>query len=113
MAVGNPVSEEQARAIADNTARVWLRERNAGHLANLEALSCPSEQRRGNVKVEIDALTRGKRDSPVTVLSTGSFARLDSEWRLSTHFLNGGAIFTFKDLAGELRVCDIGPAAIP
>lgn len=113
MAVRDSMSEEQAHAVADNTVRVWIRERNAGHVANLEALSCPSGMRRGTLAAEIDGLHAGQRDVPVEINTTGAFGRFGPVWTLSTHFRDAAAVFSFRVLGDELRVCDINAAPIP
>lgn len=113
MAVSDSMSEEQAHAVAANTVRVWIRERNAGHVANLEALSCPAGMRRGTLATEINLLHAGRRGVPMEVNTTGAFGRFGPGWTLSAHFRENAAVFAFRVLDNELRVCDIDAAPIP
>jgi hypothetical protein len=100
MAASESMSDEQARGVAVNTARVWLRERDAGHVANFEALTC-----RGQLLGDLEHAKR--HDSMNQVIdATGSFTRDGSAWKLDTSFTNGNDVtWKFEIVDGGLRVC--------
>lgn len=113
MAANESMSDEQARTVADNTVRVWVRERNAGHLANLEALSCPANMRHGTLAGEIDDLKKRLPVKPMQIIAVGALVRNGSVWTLNTHFVGPSVMFTLRVFDGELRVCDIDAAPVP
>ena len=100
--------------MADNSVRVWVRERNAGHLANLQALTC-LEGAAGTVAEEVKALKNHEPVKvPINIVSTGGFARHGSAWTLNTHFASGVSFeFVLVVERGELRVCRIAAAPVP
>ncbi|WP_156746179.1 hypothetical protein [Mycobacterium sp. 1423905.2] len=113
MAVTDSMTDAQAYEAANTTVRAWVRERNARHLANLEALTCPDNV--GTVTAEVNAV---KNHEPVGkdmhVVSTGAFDRHDSLWTLNTHFINDvGVQFVLGVRHGELLVCRIAAAPVP
>ncbi len=114
MKADGSMSDAQARSIAENTVRVWIRERNAAHLANLEALTC-SNDAAGTVVEELDSIRNNDTDRiPLNIAATGVFARHGSTWTLNTHLVNGISMeFVLAMQDGELRVCRIASAPIP
>ncbi|OBK12695.1 hypothetical protein [Mycobacterium asiaticum] len=111
-AVTDSMTDAQAREAADTTVRAWVRERNAGHLANLEALTCPDSE--GTVTDELNAVRRHERMPAMQVVSTGAFGRQGSLWALSTHFSNDKSVqFVLGVRRGELLVCRIAAAPVP
>src|ERR1700743_1392835 len=113
MAATESMSDDQARAVADNTGRGGIRERTAGHRANREALSCPPQLRHGTLAVEINDVEARRNTGAMEISVTGGFARNGSIWTLNTHFNSAGVMFTLRVLDGELRVCDIDAAPVP
>lgn len=106
MAASESMAEEQARAVADTTVRVWMRERNEQHLDNLEALSCPD--RDGLLAKEVDAVKNGEMTIAYGFTATARFLRHGPAWTLDVFFTpNKGAMFTLRIMDGELRVCRI------
>lgn len=112
MSASEDMTDEQARGVADNTVRVWVRERNAGNVANLKALSCPDTDN-GALRREIDSAEQGDRSNPPHIAATGSFTRNADQWALVTMFDDGGAYFTLRVTDGRLLVCQIDSAPIP
>ncbi|MFV8320447.1 hypothetical protein [Mycobacterium sp. 23] len=112
-AVGDSMTEAQAYEAADSTVRAWVRERNARHLANLEALTCPDSE--GTVTSEVDGVRKNEPvGKPMRVVSTGALARHESLWTMSTHFDNDVSLqFVLGVRQGELLVCRIASAPVP
>jgi sulfur transfer protein SufE len=113
MAASESMTDEQAYAVAANTVRVWMRERNERHLANVKALSCP-EVHDGTLAIEINAV-KGEDFFQVLPLDTvARFTRNGSVWTLDAFRRDGGAaMFTLQVRNGELLVCQIGSAPVP
>lgn len=110
--VSDSMTTAQAREAADTTVRAWVRERNAGHLANLQALTCPDSE--GTVRAELTLAQNHERRPAMQVVSTGAFGRHDSVWTLSTHFANDKSMqFVMVVRNGELLVCQIASAPVP
>ncbi|BBY97546.1 hypothetical protein [Mycolicibacterium fallax] len=111
MAADESMSDAQARAVADNTVRVWSREKNAKHLLNVRAMSCPVAPP-GVLANEIAALEgRGRTPfRPFIVAATSGFQRDGAWWKLNVFSEVGGVVFTMNILDGELRVCQIDSA---
>lgn len=113
MAASESMPDEQAYAVAANTVRVWMRERNARQLANVEALSCP-EPREGVLATEIDEIKRGGFVRPLPVDAVARFTRSGPMWTVDVLRADGGAsMFTLQVRHGDLLVCQIGSAPIP
>lgn len=113
MAASESMSDEQAYAVAANTVRVWMRERNARQLANVEALSCP-EPHDGVLSTEIDEIKGGGFVRPLPVDAVARFTRNGPEWTVDVLRADGGAsTFTLQVRRGDLLVCQIGSAPIP
>lgn len=112
MAADESMPDEQARAVAENTVRVWMRERNARNLPNLKALTCP-DSRSGAVGQEIENIQTGKPTRAHNVEATGAFHRDGAVWTLNTVFTSGGAMFTMEIRDGQLRVCQFDSAPVP
>lgn len=113
MAASESMTDEQAYAVAANTVRVWMRERNERHLANVEALSCP-ETHDGTLAIEINAV-KGEDFFQVLPLDTvARFTRNGPVWTMDAFRQDGGAaMFTLQVRNGELLVCQIGSAPVP
>jgi hypothetical protein len=112
MTASESMPEAQARAVADNTARAWLRERAALHLANLEALSCPDPKPNSVLAGEFDKVRQHVRPATNTdVVTTGMFNRKGPEWAIDVSFGDQWEQVEFRIVNGELRVSDMG--AIP
>ncbi|WP_155772277.1 hypothetical protein [Mycobacterium asiaticum] len=113
MAASESMSDEQAYAVAANTVRVWMRERNARQLANVEALSCP-EPRAGVLATEIDQIKSGGFLRPLPVDAVARFTRSGPVWTVDVFRADGGAsMFTLQVRHGDLLVCQIGSAPVP
>jgi hypothetical protein len=114
MAASESMSDAQARAVAENTARAFDRERAAGNLANLEALSCPVPPPHSMLDGDIDEVRRGIRPKKNTqIVATGTFTRRGSVWFLDVFYDGPGIMMEFHILDGELRVCGEGSAPVP
>ncbi|MEZ0363584.1 hypothetical protein ACAG26_07740 [Mycobacterium sp. pUA109] len=100
MAASEAMSDEQARAVAENTTRVWVREHDAGHLANLKALSCT-----GAFADEFAQIENGTQSIYGRVVATGTLARDGQEWRLDAFWIDSGAVVVIGIRGGEARVC--------
>lgn len=112
MAASESMSDEQALAVAGNTARVWMRERNERHLDNLEALSCP-DVHDGVLAHEIEVV---RADEPLrqhTIVATTRLTRAGPLWTIDVIDKAGGQMFIMRIQDGELRVCQIEAAPIP
>lgn len=106
------MSDEQARAVAVSTVLAWTRERDAGHLANLQALTSPNIP--GMVAKDIQALQDHRPLAPDQVSAFGRFQREGPLWGIYTHFANNrGMVFLLEIRAGELRVAGIASAPVP
>ncbi|TEA06100.1 hypothetical protein [Mycobacteroides salmoniphilum] len=104
MSVSESMSDEQARAVAESTVLVWVRELRAGHLANLRALTNPENAD------DIMQVMEGRDE----VVAFGGFARRGPIWSLNTHLKGGAAgVFILQVKDGELRVDRLASAAIP
>lgn len=113
MAASESMSDEQARAVAANTARVWMRERNERHLANLEALSC-SETHDGALAREIGFVRDGAPFQKFEVSAVARFTRDGPVWTLDVFQAGGGGeMFVFRVRNSELLVCQVVSAPIP
>ncbi|OBK28167.1 hypothetical protein A5634_21065 [Mycobacterium asiaticum] len=113
MAASESMSDEQAGSVAANTARVWMRERNERHLANLEALSCP-ETHDGALAHEIDAVRHGDSIQKFEPSAVARFTRDGPVWTIDVFNAGGGGeMFIFQIRNGELLVCQIDSAPIP
>ncbi|MDP7705245.1 MULTISPECIES: hypothetical protein [unclassified Mycobacterium] len=113
MAASESMSDDEARAVAANTARVWMRERNERHLANLEALSC-SETHDGALAREIGFVRNGEPFEKFELSAVARFTRDGPVWTLDVfHAEGGGEMFTFQVRHGELLVCQADSAPIP
>jgi hypothetical protein len=112
MSASESMSDEQARAVADNTVRVWAREYNANHLANVAALSCGGV-RVGALDKQLRDLKKGEPIEPLTIAATGGFTRRGPAWDLNTLFVHGGEVFEMQVLGGRLYVCGLDSAPIP
>lgn len=113
MAASEAMSDEQAYAVATNTVRVWMRERNARRLANVEALSCP-EPHEGVLAAEIDEIKGDGLIRPLPVDAVARFTRNGPVWTVDVFRADGGAsMFTLQVRHGDLLVCQIGSAPIP
>lgn len=113
MAASESMSDDEARAVAANTARVWMRERNDRHLANLEALSC-SETHDGALAREIGFVRNGEPFQKFEPSAVARFTRDGPIWTLDVfHAGGGGEMFTFRIRNGELLVCQADSAPIP
>ncbi|AQA02942.1 hypothetical protein BVC93_11425 [Mycobacterium sp. MS1601] len=113
MSASESMNDEQARATAENTVRVWVRERNALHLANVNALSC-ADTDNGALYREIEKVAAGQQTGALErIVGTGTFTRNGSDWRLVTMFGDGAAQFQMRVVDGELRVCQIDSVPVP
>lgn len=114
MAASESMSDVQARAVAESTALLWVRELRARHLANLEELSCSDVRPENVLSREIRAVRLGlPLAKDLQVVTFGSFSRDGSRWVLSV-FSNGPAwVFEFRIVDGGLRVCEFGSAPVP
>lgn len=112
MTASQSMPEDQARRVADNTARVWMRERNMQHLENLENLSCP-DTHDGVLARELSLVREHKTTRAHQVTATSHFTRHGATWTLYVHDPDNGSMFTMRILNGELRVCQIEAAPIP
>lgn len=113
MAASESMSDDEARAVAANTARVWMRERNDRHLANLEALSC-SETHGGALAREIGFVRNGEPFQKFEPSAVARFTRDGPVWTLDVfHAGGGGETFIFRVRNGELLVCQADSAPIP
>jgi hypothetical protein len=114
MAASESMSDGQARAVAENTVRVWDRERLAQHLANVEALTCPDPTPDGILAADLDNVRKHMppvRISPIVAF--GAFTRHGPVWLLNTHRSDsGGVVFELRVRDGELFVCDVGAAPV-
>lgn len=109
MAASESMTETPARRAADNTARVWMREHNASHLANVKALSCP-ETRDGVLGNELAHLKNHDPIRKMQVATTSGFTREGPTWKLNVITTEGGMVFVMRVRNGELRVCQIEAA---
>lgn len=112
MAASESMSPAEASATAGNTARVWVRERNERHLANLEAMSCP-DVHDGVLAHEIEAVRSGEPFRQHDVVATTHLNRTGPLWTIDVIDTVGGQMFDMRIIDGELRVCQIEPAPIP
>lgn len=104
MEASESMTDEQARAVAESTVLVWVREQAAGHQANLTALTSPEHEDR------VLELMRGQTG----VTSFGGFSRQGPLWNLNTHLSDGsGAELVLQVKDGELRLYRLRPAPIP
>ncbi|WP_078284484.1 hypothetical protein [Mycobacteroides chelonae] len=104
MSASESMLDEQARAIAESTVLVWVREQKAGHLANLRALTNPENA--DHIMQVMDG-----RDE---VVAFGEFVRRGRLWSLNTHLKGGAAgVFVLEVKDGELRVDRLVSAPIP
>ena len=104
MEASESMSDAQARAVAESTVLLWLREQNAGHRANLSVLTSPDHAD------HVMKLMQGQSG----VRAFGGFTRVGSEWGLSTHLISGSsAVFVLKQQDGELRLFQLRSAPIP
>lgn len=114
MDANESMPSEQARQVAENTVRVWMREREAQHVANLVALTCKSPD--ASVREELDDVRSG-RVSAWTPLAAGLFTQEGLLWDVLMYSQVGGsgdpnwyysaAHFTLVVEEGQLRVCSI------
>lgn len=112
LAAGESMSDEQARTIADTTVRVWVRERNERHLANLEALSVAEPA--DIVARELGEIKAGRPfRKEIRVLATGALTRRGAVWGLNTHLDDQSLVFVMRIEGGELRVWAVGSALTP
>ncbi|TDZ78087.1 hypothetical protein DE4585_03923 [Mycobacteroides salmoniphilum] len=112
MAASEAMTDEQARVVAENTVRVWFRERNAGHLANLQALSCP-DVHDGPVAREIEHLRNHDPLELMQVVAVTGFTRKDPIWTVNVIRQKAGSMFELRIDGGELRVCQVDSAPVP
>lgn len=109
MAASESMTETPARRAADNTARVWMRERNAAHLANVKALSCP-DTRDGVLGHELAHIKNHDPIRKMEIATTSGFTRDGPTWKLNVITTDGGMVFVMRVRDGELRVCQIEAA---
>jgi hypothetical protein len=113
MTASESMSDELAGAVAANTARVWMRERNERHLANLEAFSCP-EVHDGALANEINKVRQGDSVEVFQPSAVARFTRDGSAWTIDVINAGGGAeMFVLRIRNDELLVCQIASAPVP
>jgi hypothetical protein len=109
MTASESMSDAQARAVADNTMRAWLRERAALQSANLEALSCPNPAPNSMLTRQLDAARKRVPTAKNSdVVATGMFVRKGPVWTIDVFFGGPWVEFEFHVVNGELRVCNMG-----
>jgi hypothetical protein len=113
MAASESMPDDQARSVAENTVRVWVRERNAGNLANAEALTCPLQTLDGTLALEMGDVKEHKPRNILRIRAIGAFTRNGATWTLNVHFQAASVMFVLQVRDGELRVCHIDPAPVP
>lgn len=114
MVASESMSDAQARAIAENTVRVYERERNFRHWANVEALACANPEPNSMLATDIDEARRHRPPLNIlTVAATGTFTRNGPVWYLNTFFADaGGVVFELHIRNSELVICGINRAPI-
>lgn len=112
MTARESMSDEQARAAAVSTVLAWTRERDAGHLENVQALTWPNVS--GVVATDMQGLHDRRQLTPDRVIAFGRFQREGPLWGINTHFANDrGMVFLLQIRDGELRVAGIAAAPVP
>ena len=105
------MSEQQAVPVVESTARLWAQEVRAGHLANLEALTCSAS--RGGTEAGQRLARVGVPRTPIEILAFGDLTNEGAaQWSLPVFFYwpgasDNGKIFHFAVEDGEMRLCDI------
>jgi hypothetical protein len=113
MAASESMSDAEALAVAGNTIRVWVREHDAGNLANVEALTCP-ETHDGVIGREIDDMKRGQVRKVGVVAAVARLTRDGPTWTLDNIASEGGGeMFILRVRNGELLVCQTAAATVP
>lgn len=113
MAASESMSDDEARAVTENTVRAWYREGNERHVANLVALTCPDPV--GVVAADIRAAREGHlQGGQAAVVAFGKFLRRGPVWTIYTHRDDDySSAIASRIIDGELRVCAMGSAAVP
>ena len=112
ISVTETMSEEQAREAAEKTLLAWTRERNAGHLDNLEELTCANppdtwvRRQLGHARSETSVI-------PWKIGALTGFTRDGSTWTINGLSADYGGMFTLHIEEGRLRVCAMGPVPVP
>lgn len=107
MAASEAMSDGQAHAVAENTVRVWVREHDEGHLANLKALSCT-----GAFTEEFARIANGTQSIYGRVVATGTLTRAGLIWRLNVFWIDSGSVAVIGIRGGEARVCGFDRAPV-
>ncbi|OLP01603.1 hypothetical protein BVU76_14125 [Mycolicibacterium porcinum] len=107
------MSDDQAREVAEKTALVWARERNAGHVANLRELTCPDPPDTW-VSHQLRRAEAGADMPQWDVVALTGFTRGPSGWTINALGKDNGGMFTF-DIGedGRLRACAWGSVPVP
>lgn len=106
------MTDDQARAVAEKTILVWARERNAGHLANLQEMTCPHAPDSW-VSRQLVGLERATVLPQWNIVAATGFSRSGSGWTISGLGRDQGGMFTLRIDDGRLRVCSMGPLPVP
>lgn len=106
------MTDDQAREVAEKTILVWARERNAGHLANLQEMTCPQAPDSW-VSHQLAALERGSDLPQWNIVAATGFIRSGSEWTITGLGRDQGGMFTLRIDDGRLRVWSMGPLPVP
>lgn len=106
MDVSESLPDDQAQVVAEKTLLVWLRERNEGHLANLEELTCPDAPDSWVSRQLADLRKVDELEQWNIVAATG-FSRQGSTWTINGLGEDRGGMFTLRIDDGRLRVCSM------
>jgi hypothetical protein len=104
--------DDQAREVAEKTLLVWARERNEGHLANLQELTCPDAPN-NTVRNQLSDLRKVDRLQQWNIVATTRFNRQGSTWTIVALGRDKGGLFTLRIDDGRLRVCSWDSVPLP
>lgn len=116
IAVSPSMSETDAQNAAERTALAWVRERNAGHRANVRELTC-SEPPKGWVRDQLTFVTHSDSPPPSAnqwkLAALTGFQRAGDEWTINALAPDQGGMLVMRIEDGRLRVCALEPVPVP
>jgi hypothetical protein len=116
LAADTDMSDADAATITEQTIGIWVRERNADHVLNVLAMTCPSPLP-GLLPEQLNGLqTKAPPPDTWTIDGTGPLTRAGTDWSMAVFLQRGtsfGQVATVRVAGGEARLCGLQNAPIP
>jgi hypothetical protein len=110
------MSDADAATITAATIGIWVRERNADHVPNVLAVTCPNPLP-GLLPQQLKGLQTNQPPPDSWVIDgTGPLTRTGADWSMAVFLQRGtsfGQVATVRVADGEARLCGLQNAPIP